>query len=61
MLGSTGTISASCARLAVSQGMDVTVLNRGFSSLRSLPPEVKRLSGDVRDGVTTGGDRQGRL
>jgi nucleoside-diphosphate-sugar epimerase len=49
LLGGTGTISASCARSAVSQGMDVTVLNRGLSSRRSLPPEVKRLSGDVRD------------
>ncbi|MGA3221473.1 MAG: NAD-dependent epimerase/dehydratase family protein [Acidimicrobiales bacterium] len=48
-LGGTGTISASCARGAVAQGMDVSVLNRGRSVLRPLPPEVTRLTGDVRD------------
>ncbi len=48
-VGGTGTISASCARSAVARGMDVTVLNRARSELRPLPPEVERLTGDVKD------------
>jgi len=48
-VGGTGTISASCARSAVARGMEVTVFNRARSRLRPLPPEVVRLTGDVRD------------
>lgn len=49
-LGGTGTISASCVRLATAHGMAVTVLNRGASPVgRALPPEVERLTGDVSD------------
>ena len=49
ILGGTGTISAACARLAVSRGTEVTVFNRARSSARHLPGEVKRLTGDIRD------------
>jgi len=49
LIGGTGTISASCARAAVTQGMDVTVFNRGRSALRPLPREVTTLIGDVSD------------
>jgi nucleoside-diphosphate-sugar epimerase len=48
-LGGTGTISASCTRVALDQGIEVTVLNRARSSVRPLPDRVKRLSGDVKD------------
>jgi nucleoside-diphosphate-sugar epimerase len=48
-VGGTGTISASCARSAVAQGMDLTVFNRAQSELRPLPVEVTRLTGDVRE------------
>ena len=47
-LGGTGTISTACVRAAVAAGHDVTVLTRG-SRDRDLPPEVRRLTGDVRD------------
>lgn len=47
-LGGTGTISTACVRAAVAAGHDVTVLTRG-SHDRDLPPEVRRLTGDVRD------------
>lgn len=59
-LGGTGTISASCARSAVAQGMDVAVLNRGRSLLRPLPPEVTRLTGNVRDPVSLRAAIEGR-
>jgi nucleoside-diphosphate-sugar epimerase len=49
-IGGTGTISASCVRLASAHGMAVTVLNRGANAAgRSLPPEVEQLTGDVAD------------
>lgn len=49
-IGGTGTISASCVRLAVESGMDVAVLNRGYNSARrSLPGPVAQLVADVND------------
>ncbi|GAA0484518.1 hypothetical protein Ade02nite_87720 [Paractinoplanes deccanensis] len=47
-LGGTGTISASCVRLAVATGMRVTVVNRGRNSQeRVLPDGVESLVADV--------------
>src|SRR4051794_8590961 len=48
-LGGTGIISTASVRLAVARGHRVTVLNRGQSSTRSVPPEVEHLVGDVSD------------
>lgn len=48
-IGGTGTISASCVRLAVRRGMEVTVLNRGRSSARTLPDAVRWLEADAND------------
>lgn len=49
-IGGTGTISASCVREAVAQGMHVTVLNRGNNSrARALPDQVDWLTGDITD------------
>ena len=49
-LGGTGTISASCVRLSVESGMDVSVLNRGHNAAaRDLPDGVTWLTGDVAD------------
>ncbi|HTW06649.1 MAG TPA: NAD-dependent epimerase/dehydratase family protein [Acidimicrobiales bacterium] len=49
-IGGTGTISASCVRLSVEAGMQVTVLNRGRNAAhRALPPAVTQLVGDVDD------------
>ncbi|MFF5082800.1 NAD-dependent epimerase/dehydratase family protein [Actinoplanes sp. NPDC000266] len=47
-IGGTGTISASCVRLAVATGMRVTVVNRGRNSQeRTLPGGVESLVADV--------------
>ncbi|WP_243062313.1 NAD-dependent epimerase/dehydratase family protein [Humibacter sp. RRB41] len=49
-IGGTGTISASCVRLAVETGMHVTVLNRGASRVqRELPASVERITADIAD------------
>jgi nucleoside-diphosphate-sugar epimerase len=49
-LGGTGTISASCVRLAAATGMRVAVVNRGRNSAgRSLPDTVATLVADVTD------------
>lgn len=55
-LGGTGTISASCVRLAVAHGMTVTVLNRGANSAgRTLPAGVEHLQADVADDASVRG------
>ena len=48
-LGGTGTISSACSGRAVEHGLDLTVLNRGMTSSRSLPPEARCLTADVDD------------
>ncbi|HMK97973.1 MAG TPA: NAD-dependent epimerase/dehydratase family protein [Acidimicrobiales bacterium] len=49
-IGGTGTISASCVRLSVEAGMEVTVLNRGRNGAkRELPGTVAQLVADVND------------
>lgn len=48
-IGGSGVISSASVRLAVERGHDVTVLNRGSSSTRPLPAEVRSLRADVRD------------
>lgn len=48
-IGGTGRISTSCVREAVRQGLDVTVLNRGRTSERTLPPGVEVVTGDIGD------------
>jgi nucleoside-diphosphate-sugar epimerase len=48
-IGGSGIISSACARLAVERGLDLSVLNRGSTTLRPLPEGVTVLHGDVRD------------
>ena len=48
-IGGSGVISASSVRLAVAQGHQVAVLNRGQSSSRELPAEVETLVADATD------------
>jgi len=47
-IGGTGVISTACSQLAVEQGLELYVLNRGQSS-RPLPAGVHQLRGDIRD------------
>jgi len=52
-LGGTGTISASCVRLAAASGMAVTVLTRGANATgRALPAGVEKVHGDVSDSAS---------
>ncbi|MEO8094010.1 MAG: SDR family oxidoreductase [Pseudolysinimonas sp.] len=48
-IGGNGTISASCARLAVERGMQVTLLNRGTSTTRPAIDGAESIVGDARD------------
>lgn len=53
LVGGTGIISASCARRALDEGLEVFVLNRGRSvSKRPLPDGVVRLVADVGDSAS---------
>ncbi|MFG1911436.1 NAD-dependent epimerase/dehydratase family protein [Kribbella sp. NPDC048928] len=48
-LGGTGIISSACSWRAVEAGLDLTVVNRGKTSTRALPPEAHVLTADVED------------
>lgn len=47
-IGGTGIISSACSALAVENGMDLYLLNRG-NARRPVPDGVKELRGDIRD------------
>ncbi len=47
-IGGTGIISSGCTPLAVSKGIDLTLLNRGKSS-RPTPPGVRTITADIHD------------
>jgi nucleoside-diphosphate-sugar epimerase len=47
-IGGTGIISTACAELALTKGIDVTLLNRG-QSVRTPPPGAKIVHADMRD------------
>ncbi len=48
-VGGTGVISSACVRAAVARGYDVTVLNRGTTTVRPLPADAESLVADIRD------------
>jgi nucleoside-diphosphate-sugar epimerase len=48
-IGGTGVISSACSERAVEAGLDLTVVNRGKTSLRPLPPQAKVITADVDD------------
>lgn len=48
-IGGTGIISSACTNLAAERGLDLTLLNRGSTTARPIPPGVKVLHGDIRD------------
>lgn len=47
-IGGTGIISSACSKLALEQGIDLYMLNRG-KSFRAVPDGAKVLQGDIRD------------
>ncbi len=47
-IGGTGVISSASAELAVTRGIDLTLLNRGKTSQRPAPQGAKVLIGDIR-------------
>jgi nucleoside-diphosphate-sugar epimerase len=48
-IGGSGIISAACSALAVERGIELTVLNRGATHLRPLPPEATVRQGNIRE------------
>jgi nucleoside-diphosphate-sugar epimerase len=48
-LGGTGIISSACSWRAIEAGHDLTVVNRGQTSIRPLPPEARQITGDIND------------
>lgn len=48
-IGGTGVISSACANRAAAAGIDLTILNRGVTTVRPIPDDAEVLHGDVRD------------
>lgn len=48
-IGGTGKISSACTQLAVAQGIDLYLLNRGQTTERQVPANLHTLHGDIRD------------
>jgi nucleoside-diphosphate-sugar epimerase len=48
-IGGTGQISAACSQRAVDVGIELHVLNRGRSTLRTLPAAVEVIDADIRN------------
>jgi nucleoside-diphosphate-sugar epimerase len=48
-IGGSGVISSACSQVAVNNGIELFVLNRGRSTSRPLPPGVTMLRGDIRE------------
>jgi nucleoside-diphosphate-sugar epimerase len=48
-IGGTGIISSASAQLALERGVELTVLNRGQTSKRTVPAHARVLHGDIRD------------
>lgn len=49
IIGGTGTISYNCSQRAIEKGYELTILNRGKSTLRPLPEEAELITADIRD------------
>lgn len=52
-IGGTGIISSACTALAVEQGIDLFLLNRGQTTRRPIPAGAKVLTGDIRDAAVS--------
>ncbi|TCC44918.1 NAD-dependent epimerase/dehydratase family protein [Kribbella capetownensis] len=48
-VGGTGIISSACSWRAVEAGLELTVVNRGKTSVRPIPAEVRQITADVND------------
>ncbi|TCO20336.1 nucleoside-diphosphate-sugar epimerase [Kribbella steppae] len=48
-LGGTGIISSACSWRAIEAGLDLTVVNRGQTSVRPLPPGAQQITADIND------------
>jgi nucleoside-diphosphate-sugar epimerase len=60
-IGGTGIISSGCAPRVLAAGHDLTVLNRGTTSIRPIPDAAEVLQADIRDSNsvrTAVGDRE---
>ena len=51
-LGGTGIISSACAGRAVESGLDLSVVNRGKTSIRPLPADARQITADLDDPAT---------
>lgn len=48
-IGGTGIISSACTQLALTRGIEITLLNRGNNTTRPAPKDARILHADIRD------------
>jgi len=51
-LGGTGIISSACSWRAIESGLDLTIVNRGKTAGRPVPPEARVITADLDDPAT---------
>jgi nucleoside-diphosphate-sugar epimerase len=59
-IGGTGNISSACARIALEQGIDLYLLNRGQNQIRSAPAGAQLIQADYRDPAAAAAALSGR-
>lgn len=59
-IGGTGVISSACAELALREGIELTLLNRGQTTIHPIPPGAIVLHGDIRDRASVAAVLAGR-
>lgn len=52
-IGGTGIISSGCVQLAAQRKLDLTIINRGTTSIRPVPSGVKQIHANIRDREST--------
>lgn len=48
-IGGTGIISSGSVKLAAERELDLAVFNRGETSIRPVPPDIRQIHGDIRN------------
>lgn len=52
-IGGTGIISSACSKLAIEQGIELYLLNRGQNQTRPAPDGARLIQADIRDPIAT--------
>jgi nucleoside-diphosphate-sugar epimerase len=60
-IGGTGILSSACSQLALEQGIDLTLLNRGQNQTRPAPAGAQMIQADIRDIASAQSALEGKM